>query len=421
MFDQQREKVLDPKMVERVESIEQLQSSTRQPPDSSTAREISFIDLMIVMAKYKKLITGLPLLFAVVAAGVSLAMPNIYLASTKLLPPQQSQSSASMLLSQLGGAAGLAAGVTGLKNPSDLYMGMLKSRTIADRLISRFDLKAHYKTESTEMARKALAGSTTIETGKDGLMTIEVLDRDQQLVPRLANGYVEELTELTKVIAVTEASKRRLFFEQQLEQAKNNLAGAETALKSGIDARGVISVDVESRSILETMARVRAQISAKEIQLNSLKPFVTEHNARYRQVEEELNSLRAELTKLENGRGENAADAEKGQEGFSSIKLMRDVKYYQMLYELLAKQYEVARLDEAKDASVIQVLDPAVQPERKAKPRRSVIVIVAALVGLFLAIVIAFGREARRQALQAPQFAAKWTELRSHLRLGRRR
>ena len=124
--------------------------------------------------------------------------------------------------------------------------------------------------------------------------------------------------------------------------------------------------------------------------------------------------------RMRKGRGDSSGTAATP-EGLSSIKLLRDVKYYQMLYELLAKQYEVARLDEAKDASVIQVLDPAVQPERKAKPRRSIIVLVAGLAGLFVAIVIAFSREAKRQALQVPQFAAKWAEFRSHLRFGRRR
>jgi uncharacterized protein involved in exopolysaccharide biosynthesis len=420
MVDQPRKNVLDQTMAEQVEDMEQLQTSSSQGSENLTVREVNVIDLMIVIAKYKKLIFGLPLLFAVIAAAYSLAMPNVYMASTKLLPPQQAQSGASMLLSQLGGAGSLAAGMTGLKNPGDVYVGMLKSRTIADRLIARFDLKKHYKIESSEKARKHLADSTAVTLGKDGLMTVDVYDRDKQLAPQLANAYVDELTKLTKVIAVTEASKRRLFFEQQLEQAKNDLTTAEASLKGVLDTRGVISVDVESRGIIETVGRIRAQISAKEIQLNSLKPFVTENNARYRQVEEELNSLRVELARLENGRGEGSSQT-KGHEGLNSIKLLRDVKYYQMLYELLAKQYEVARLDEAKDSSVIQVLDPAVEPERKAKPSRSFIVVVAALVGLFLALIAAFGREAGQHALRKPQFSAKWSELRSYMRFGRSR
>jgi len=294
--------------------------------------------------------------------AVSLAMPNVYKATVKLMPPQQSQSGAAALLSQLGGVANMAAGVAGLKNPNDLYVGMLQSRTVADNLIARFKLKDVYDTDSLEKARMQLDDYTNVRAGKDGLITIEVEDKNQKLVANLANGYSEELLKLTNVLAVTEASQRRLFYEQQLKQAKDNLANAEVKLKSSLDTHGVISVDAESRAVLATAARLRAEVSAKEIELNSMRPFVTTENPDFKRTEEELKSLRAELTKLENGRKGAANDqaSENGSAGFENIKVLRDVKYYQMLYELLAKQYELARLDEAKDAATVQVLDKAV-------------------------------------------------------------
>lgn len=374
------------------------------------------MDLLIVFAKHKKKIFGVTIAAAVLSSAISLVLPKTYLASTKLLPPQQTQSSAAALLSQLGGIAGAAAaGAAGIKNPNDLYIGMLKSRTVADRLIARFDLKKVYQLESQERARKRLEDSTSVMSGKDGLISIEVESRDQKLVAPLANAYVEELFRITKTLAVTDASQRRLFYERELEATKDNLAKAEAILKGSMNTRGMVSVDAESRSILETVARLRAQASAKEIELNAMRPFVTTVNPDYRRVEEELKGLRAELAKLENGRGADAPPSEK-RGGLENIKLLRDLKYQQMLYEVLAKQYEIARIDEAKDPSVIQVLDPAVEPEQRAKPRRAFIVVLATIFAFVASAFWAFASEARRKALLSPEGAARWNEFKSHLR-----
>jgi tyrosine-protein kinase Etk/Wzc len=395
--------------------MSQSQASEKQEITSRAEDELGVFDILIVLAKHKKMIIGTTFGAAVLAAGVSLILPNVYQATTKLLPPQQNQSSALAVLSQLGGMAGAAAGAAGLKNPNDLYIGMLKSRTVADRLVAQFDLKKNYDTDSQDLARQILEKNTTITSGKDNLITIEVEDKDQKRVAAIANAYVTELLRLTKVLAVTEASQRRMFYERQLEATKENLAKAEMLLKSRLDTNGVISVDAESRAILETVGRLRAQVSAKEIELSSLQAFVTPNNPDYRRTEEELNSLRTELSRLENGRGGNSAEAEK-QGGLENVKVLRNVKYQQMLYELLAKQYEVARIDEAKDPSIIQVLDQAVQPEHRAKPKRTLIVLMTAMIAAFGAIAAAFIMEIRKKVLSSPQGSAQWTELKSHLK-----
>jgi tyrosine-protein kinase Etk/Wzc len=371
--------------------------------DNEGIRDIGFYDLMIIFSKRKKAIVGFSFLVAAIAVVVTLVLPSTYKATTKLLPPQQAQSGAAALLSQLGGVASAAAGIAGLKNPNDLYIGMLKSRTIADRLIAKFDLKRVYGTDSLEKARRALEYDTVITSGKDGLITIEVESEDKKMVASLTNSYVAELLNLTKTLAVTEAGQRRMFFERQFEQAKDNLANAEMALKSALDKSGVISVDAESKALLETVGRLRAQVSAKEIELSSMRPFLTETNPNYRKVEESLSSMRTELAKLENGRT-NTTDIDGGngsQKGLANIKLLRDVKYYQMLYELLAKQYEIARLDEAKDPSIIQVLDPAVEPERRSKPRRAMIVLISAAAAFVLAMCWVLVSEVRERSLSS--------------------
>lgn len=384
----------------------------------SVDQEVGLLDLMILFAKRKKQIIGVPLAAAAIAAAVSFAVPDVYKASTKLLPPQQGQSSAAALLSQLGGAAGLAAGVAGIKNPGDLYVAMLKSRTIADNLIKRFELQKRYDVDLIEKTRKTLEENTTVTSGKDGLIVIEVEDEDQKQVAPLANAYVDELLKLTKIIAVTEGSQRRIFYENQLAQAKNNLAVAEIALKSKLDTSGVVSVDGDSRAIVETVGRLRAQISAKEVQLNSMGAFVTTSNPAYQRVNQELSSMRSELANLENGRSSATRKSEKAlsPEGLANIKLLRDVKYFQMLYELLAKQYEIARLDEAKDPGIIQVLDSAVEPERKFKPKRVLIVVLAALAAFCATIAWAIFDEARQSAQRTQKGRRKWAELSSHIK-----
>ena len=394
------------------------QKVERQP--DREGEDFDLIDLMIALAKKKKFIIGFTLAVGILAAGVSVVLPNVYRANTKILPPQQSQSGAAALLSQLGGIAGAVGGATGLKTPNDLYIGMLRSRTIGDKLVTKFDLKTSYDVDTMEKARKKLEDQTDIVSGKDGIITVTVEDKNQQRVASMANAYVEELTKLSRVLAVTDASQRRMFYENQLERAKNNLASAEMKLKAAIDTTGVISVDGDSRAIVENIGRLRAQISAREIQLNSMAAYMTTDNPAYKRVQEELQSTRGELSRLENGNaasGAAAGGAGTGKrEGLESIKFLRDVKYYQMLYELLAKQYEVARLDEAKDPSVIQVLDPAEVPERKIKPNRTILVIVATTFALFVAILWTLFAEIKQRALRAPRTAAQLAELKAYLK-----
>lgn len=358
---------------------------------------ISLMDMVLVLAKHKKLILLLPVLVGAAGMAISLLLPNIYMANTKILPPQQSQSTASAMLSQLGGLAGGAGAALGIKNPNDLYLGMLKSRAIADKLIQRFDLQEKYGQKFLENTRQTLGGNSTIVSGKDGIITVEFQDKNPKIAADVANAYIEELIVLTGKFALTEASQRRMFFEKQLIQAKDKLVAAEVAFNGALVSKGMISVDAQSKAILETVARLRAGISVKEIQLKAMQAFVTPGNNEYKRSNQELISMRQELEKLENGTpAEAGADLNAKESGLSNTQVLRDVRYYQMLYELLGKQYEVARLDEAKDIPMIQVLDKAVEPERKFKPQRAVISILSAFFGLFIALIYVFFLEKMR-------------------------
>jgi len=401
-------------------SPENLKESSATPI-SSDDDEISLLDLLIVLAKHKRIVLGAPFVAAIAAATYSLLLPNIYTGTTRVLPPQQGASAASALLSQLGGGAGgligAAGGALGIRNPNDLYVGMLKSRTVADNLIVRFDLNKVHQQKLQSNTRNILVGSTTIAAGRDGIITIDVDDKDPKRAAELANAYVDELMKLTKILAVTEASQRRLFFERQLVQAKDNLTAAEIFARQGLQKGGLAQVDAQGRSMIEVTARLRAQISAKEVQRGAMRTFAAEGNPELQRTQQELEALRRELSRIEGsspiaavGRGDAS-----GNSGLDNLGRLRDVKYYEFLYELLAKQYELAKIDEAKDATVIQVMDRAIEPDRKSKPKRSLIVLLSAMVALFVGIIWAFAREAIAKTGSDPQQADRLQAIRRYL------
>jgi tyrosine-protein kinase Etk/Wzc len=384
--------------------------------------EISLLDLLIVLAKHKKMILGVTFGAAVVSAIVSLLLPNIYTGTAKVLPPQQSQSSTAMLLGQLGGLAGLAGGSVGFKNPNDLYVGMLKSRTVADNIISRFDYQRHYEKDTLVETRKEFAGNSTIRAGRDGLITIEFEDEDPKRAAAVANAYVTELEKLTQALAVTEAAQRRLFFERQLIQSKDELSRAEVALKETQENTGLIKLDDQGRAIIEAVAGLRAQIAAKEVELRAMRTFTTEHNPDYVRVQQQLAGLRAELSKLERSQVTGGGDVllstgNVPEAGLEYLRRYRDVKYQEAMFELLAKQFEAAKIDEAKEAAVIQIVDPAIPPDRKSKPRRLLIIVIATLFGGLVAVILALALHARERAALDPRQALRYAELRRYLSL----
>ncbi|HYC48507.1 MAG TPA: Wzz/FepE/Etk N-terminal domain-containing protein [Burkholderiales bacterium] len=387
-------------------------SSDYNVPHDARARtaeddEISLVDFLLVFARYKKQIMGVPLIAAVAAAALSLLMPNIYTGTARVLPPQQTQSAAAAMLAQIGTVVGIGGGSAAVRNPSDLYVGMLKSRTVADNLIARFDLMKRYGVTRMSDARERLAGVTTFASGKDGIIAVEVDDEDPKVAADLANAYVDELLALTKVLAVTEAAQRRLFFEQQFAQVKEELAKSESAARQALQQRGLVKVDDQARAMVETTARLRAQISLKEVQIGAMRSFASERNPELVVAQQELDSLRRELGRIE-GAGTSPVSASGSDgKGLENLRLLRDLRYNEVLYELMARQYEIARIDEAREASILQVLDKAVQPDRKSKPKRSLIVVFVMLSALIAVLLWIAAREALIRASADPVRATK--------------
>jgi len=396
------------------------------PPQDAQAPseddEIGLLDLALVLAKHKALVLGLPFGAAVVAAIVSLLMTPVYTGIARVLPPQQSQSTAAALLGNLGAVAGIAGGSLGIKNPHDLYAGMLKSRSVADRLIERFKLREAYDADTADDARKALEKRTHITVGKDGIIVIEAEDEDPKQAAAMANAYVEELDRLNDTLAVTEASQRRLFFEKQLRLAKDGLADAEVSLRKTQEKTGLIKLDEQGKAIIEAVAGLRAQIAVREVQLGAaMRTFATESNPDYVRMREELSGMRAQLARLEKSApgGEGGILVPTGkvpEAGLEYVRRLREVKYGEAMFELIARQYELARLDEAKNSSIIQSLDRAVPPERRTSPKRALITVLTAVVALLVAVLAAFVREAMEKTRRDPEGAQRLDLLRAYLR-----
>jgi tyrosine-protein kinase Etk/Wzc len=357
--------------------------SLEPPPHRApgAGNEINLIEWLIASAKRKKLVFGLPILFAICAALLSLSKPNIYKATTTILPSQQSQSNGMAALNHLVGLAGSTPGVLNIRIPPDLYISMLRSDTVAENLIRRFNLRKGYGTDTFEATRQVLGNNSTIHTGSDGLIAITVRDKDPKRAAQIANAYADELVKLTKRLALTEASHRRLFYERRLQDTKAKLAEVEVELKSA--NKGAIPVDGRGRAVLEAAARLRAQIAAKEIELAAMQAFVTVNNQEYTRGHQEIGALRADLARLEASSIQKQSEKQATDGG---LRILHDLKYYGMLHELLAQQFEAARIDEAKDSSAIQVLDKAVEPERSLEPKRVPAVLLSAVIGLFIAI-----------------------------------
>lgn len=338
-------------------------------------------------------------LSAVVAGGaialaISLSIRPVYTASASILPPQQQASGLSAALGSLGAMAGVAAGGA-LKNPNDLYVAMMKSQTVSDRLIAQFDLKARYEEEKLSLARKALDAAVVITSAKSGLIEVNVDDHDPQFAARLANAYVAELKRLNQNLAVTDAAKRRMFFEKQLQEVKQNLAKAELGLESLQKKTGLVLPEGQVGMVLKTVTELKAKIAAKEVEIVAMRSFATEKNPDFVRAQEMLAAMKRQLAALDDSGGEGSLSVgakSLPQDGLAYIRAVREVKYNEALLELMAKQYEFARVEEGRDSSMIQVLDVATAPDQKSKPKRSLIVMSGVLLGLMLGVLTVFIR-----------------------------
>jgi uncharacterized protein involved in exopolysaccharide biosynthesis len=386
----------------------------KQTEDSNKLRsmqeaddEISLIDLLQTIVDNLRLLVFGSLAVGIAALGISFLIQPTFTAKTQFLPPQQQQSAAASMLASLGSLGGLAGAVGGIKNPADQFLAYMKSVTLQDALIERFKLLERYNAKTKTDARSALSARFRAASGKDGLISVEVDDKDPQFAADLANAYVEELGKLLGKLATTEAQQRRLFFEKQLTLAKEKLIQSEIELK----ATGVSGSVLKSNpaSAVAAVAGLQAGVTAQEVKLGAMRGYLAETAPEFKQALNELANLKTQLAKQEKDTPGNSNTSAQG----NYVSKYREFKYNETLFELFAKQFEIAKVDESREGAVIQILDVAQPPELKSKPKKALIAVIATLVSSFLLLLFVFIRQALKNASKDKESENKLNQLKA--------
>lgn len=373
-------------------------SEPNQAPNSYPA---SFLILTRVVIRRSRLVGIVALVILASASAVSLLLPNLYTATAVLLPPEQNNSPGAAMMAQLGnlGAIASAAGGLGIKNPNDLQVALLTSHSVEDAVVARFHLQSLYRQKYLSAARKRWEKATTIDNGlKDGLIRISVTDRDPREAATLANGWVEEYRRFSSTLAITEASRRRIFFEREVRDARVALASAQEKMEQTEQRTGVLSIEGQASAMLASAAALRGQVAAKQVELRAMREFAADQNPDLIRAEQELASLEGQLAAMDvaNDRTDGDLVAPKGkvtQAGLDYARALREVKYRETVLDLLTRQYEAAKVDEARQGPMIQIVDPPSVPDRPSSLYRIWIVLGALVCALPLALLIALAAE----------------------------
>lgn len=371
--------------------------------------QISLLDLATAIGEEKATILKFSGVGTVLGLAYALLATPIYTARTVILPPQQQASAASAMLSQLGGLAGIAGVAAGIKSPDEQYVAFLRSASLQDGLIQQFKLRQRYKVDTLEDTRKTMSRTVQVSADKKtGLITIAVDDKDPRFAAALANAHVPALSRMMGSLALSEAQQRRVFFEQQLEKTQHALDAAEIGFREEQQRGGIVATEALAETSVKAGAALRAQIAQKEVQVQALRSYATEQNPDLQRALSELGALRQQLKRLEQGGGDTSPSPTAG---LQAAKSYRDVKVLQAKLEVLIKQYEMARLDEAREGPLLQVVDPATTPERRSKPKRTLSVFLGTLAAGVSGLFFALTRRALRNRIAQPGQAAGFAAL----------
>jgi tyrosine-protein kinase Etk/Wzc len=404
--------------------IQVTESQENQTLSLKRDEKIDILDILLILARDWPRIVIFTLVALLLGAAVSFLLKPTFTATVTILPPQQPQSSVTAMMGQLSALAGISGGGGLLKNPSDMYVGMITSRTVFDRMIDRFHLQALYKKKTMDDTRKALKSRVSTEVGRDGFIEVSVKDTDPRRASDLANGLVDELHHLTSTLAITEAAQRRLFFNQQVENEKAALAAAEEDLRKTQEKTGLIQLTGQADAIIRGVANLQAQIVNHEVQLQAMRTYATDQNPDLARLQQEIGALRSQLSTLENNQrrmrpGDIQVPTRQVPEaGLEYARKLREVTYHTALFTLLSKEYEGARIDEAKSAPLIQIVDRAIPPDRKSGPPRALLTLAAGLLGFAVVCLLAFVRHTLTRIEQIPENAIRLEQLRATFHRG---
>jgi len=358
--------------------------------------EINLLHLLLVIVRRRMLIVKICAAAIVLSVCYSLTLNNIYTATNRFLPPQKENTSAlfSSLLSQAGGLAGLAGG--GLGGSADLYIGILKSRSVADAVIKRLDLQKEFKKKTIEDTRMVVERVVKFKGSKEGIITVSAYSKDPQKAAQLANTFVDELTRRSVKLLLVKAGSERLFLEQRLIVVRQELKNAEDDLKAFQEKFKTFRVDTQATVAIEGIARLKAEIVSQEVQLATLSNSRTGENSDVKALQAGISKLKSQLGAMSGSGGPDNVIPTAGNVPSLSVEYfrkVRELKIQEAVFEQLSKQYEVAKINESKDSSTLQVLDEAVAPIKKSKPKRSLIVLLSTVMAFIGSIVIIFVQE----------------------------
>ncbi|HEX6362388.1 MAG TPA: Wzz/FepE/Etk N-terminal domain-containing protein [Albitalea sp.] len=398
-----------------------------QPDDAG----VRFVDLLTWLGQGKRAVAVTTLVAAAASLAYSLTMAPVFTARTALLPPAAQQNGPSAALAALGALGGLAGGLGGglaSKTPDELYVSLLKSDSVVRALDQRFNLRDRLKVRNHEALRKVLPNRVRVNADKkSGLITVEVDDGDPKFAAELANAHHEELAKVLSRLAVSEAQQRRMFYEQHLTETKENLVRAEQEMQKVQEKSGVIVLDKQAEALIGGAAQLRALIAEREVRLKVLRTAATEQNPDVVRLASELAALRAELARMESRRDTGTAspvDMPVGRipaAAVDYVRARRELKIQETILEGMLRQYEVARLDEAKEGPGLQLVDKALPPDYKSKPSRAMFVVVCTLLGLLGAAVYVMWRGyAAFVRTSEPRSHQAWQAMREAWRLRRR-
>lgn len=400
------------------------QVPSRLQTTAESGIQVDLLDLLLPLVQHKYVIllgTFLGLFFAMMAA---LLTRSEFTGKAVIMPPQQGQSSAG-LISQLGGLATLpGVGVGALHDPNDLYIALLQSESVSEAVINHLGLQSYYHVPNMYYARLILWGSSKFMSERGGLISISVKDHDPRKAALIANTYVEELHNLNSTLAITEASRRAAFFSGELAQQRDRLEQAEGALQQTEQSTGAIAPSSQTSLVIQRIAELEAQISSREVQLESLRLSSTDQNPDVVHLHSDLAVLRSQLRALESGSKDHVpGDVLLTSQSVPNAQLIynrkfRDVTYQSYLVDLIERQYEAAKLDEAKAAPVIQSVDPARPPERKSGPPRMLWTLVGGALAFVISCLTVLGNFLFRSVKTDERLSSRLEPFRRALRAG---
>jgi uncharacterized protein involved in exopolysaccharide biosynthesis len=387
-------------------------------PADSRARQA---DQLRLVWKHRKFVTRAGALALIASTVVAFLIPKSYTSTTQLMPPDSQSNSGMAMMAAMaaktGGDLGTVAGdLLGLKSSGALFIGVLRSQTSQDRLVQQFDLKKVYGTRLMIDARTRLDGNTAIsEDRKSGIITISVTDHSPQQAAALASAYVDQLNSLVSELSTSSAHRERVFLEERLKVVKGDLDDASNQLAQFSSKNSTLDIQQEGKAMLDAAGTIAGQMIAAQSELEGLRQIYTDNNSRVRALNARVAELRKQLEKLGGGEAKNAdpattpsgqaADAAPAQDGglpYPTIRNLpllgakysdyyRRAKVQETVYELLTEQYELAKVQEAKETPSVKVLDPARIPERKSFPPRLEIMLLGTFLGSAVSVIWVLG------------------------------